>query len=120
VRIYIHSMDAPIEIGEDQRIADWKRVRKYLSSQSERIVKLGAMVGERLPPMRKDTVPEARPMLPSICDLVAAAPATRFWPLPHLAADHPAPFPVVVTDFGAFRDAAGESSTNAGNNTGID
>jgi hypothetical protein len=96
-------MNSPIEVGNDQRITDWKRVRRYLMVNAERLSKLGGMLQEELSSVQQVTptlpTPLPRTMLPPIVDLVAAAPATRSRPVPGLV------FPV-----GALEESARNST----------
>jgi hypothetical protein len=101
VRIYIRSMDAPIEVSADQRIVDWKRVRVRLTAQAERLLRLsGAACQEP---------PEPRRMLPSI--LTLEGHAGRPWPAPGVALraeGRPIQFPVLIAGNSAFAIGACE------------
>jgi hypothetical protein len=105
VRIYIQSMSEPLEIGADQRIKDWKRLRGRLLLDADRLSKLAAtLLHEIRPPFPANCVQDQvkRPLLPPIMNLVAAAPDSpaHRWPIrgppfPLAIGEGPLAFPIL-------------------------
>jgi hypothetical protein len=77
IRIHIRSLCEPIELGTDQKLKDWKRIRTDLIAQSERLTRLARTLSDGAGAEIRPTANPQRELLPSILNLVAAAPKSE-------------------------------------------